>query len=475
MSEQTNTPNLRMAVCERAYRSRCYPTKAQARLLAQLFGARRYVWNWALARREEVWRERRERISHNQLSKELTALRNQPGFEWLGALPRAPLQQALRDLEEAYKRFFHGLARRPRRKRRSYSGSVRFQVDHRSGPLDFGVEDGEELPERGTGYVRLDGVGWLKFRFTEKHAGKLTSVTVRRDSAGRFFVSFATKTAPRPEWPAAPKEAAVGIDLGVSALVTTSDGEKVPVCRNLEVKERRLRRYQRSQARKLRAAMVRAGLDPSKPPPKGFRVRRSRRFVRNGIRIARLHAQVRDARQNLLHQTTTALVARYQLIAIEDLSVKGMARGLPRLRQRIANACMGEFRRQLEYKARWAGRKVVVVDRFFASSQLCSECGAQNKDLKLSERRWRCAACGAEHDRDVNAAKNTLAEALRMVRREASYPQEVGKVTREECPEGQKQTSARGLGTMNRELIAKPAVRARRRRACREQAKAPTA
>jgi len=225
----------------------------------------------------------------------------------------------------------------------------------------------------------------------------------------------------------------------------------------------------------MRAAMVAAGLDPTKPLPKGFRLTRSNHYRRNGIRIGRIHAQVRDARQDLLHQTTSALVARHQLIAIEDLSEKGMSRGLPRLRRRVANACKGEFRRQLEYKARWAGRKVIVVDRFFPSSQLCSECGTQNTDLKLSQRRWRCAACGAEHDRDVNAAKNILAEALRMERRAAGYPQEVGEMTREECQKGRKQTTAEGPGTLNRELIAKPVVRARRRRARRERAKAETA
>ncbi len=475
MPERKDEPNLETAaVCERAYRSRCYPTRAQARLFAQLFGARRYVWNWALARREEAWRERRERISHNQLSKELTALRAQPGLEWLGALPRAPLQQTLRDLEQAYKRFFKGLARKPRRKHRSYAGAVRFQVDGRSKPLDFRVKEGEELPGRGTGRVRLDGAGRLKFRFTEKHEGKLTSVTVSRDSAGRFFVCLTTTTAPMPEWPVAPA-AAVGVDLGVSALATTSEGVKTPVSRKLEIKERRLRRYQRSQARKMRAAMVAAGLDPAKPPPKGFRLKRSNRYRRNGIRIARIHAQVRDARQDLLHQTTTALVAQQRLIAIEDLSVKGMSRGLPRLRKRVANACMGEFRRQLEYKARWAGRKLIVVDRFFASSQLCSACDAQNKGLKLSQRRWRCVACGAEHDRDVNAAKNILAEALRMERSAAGYPQEAWEVTREECQPSLKQITAKGSDTLNRELIAKSAVRTRRRQACRERAKASTA
>jgi putative transposase len=271
-----------------------------------------------------------------------------------------------------------------------------------------------------------------------------------------------------------PTKGAVAIDQGVSSLLTTSDGHKVPVSRALEVRERRLRRYQRSQARKMRAAMARAGLDPSKPIPKGVQLKRSKRFERNRIRIGRLHAKVRDARQELLHQTSRKLVNEHGLIGVETLSIKGMQRGLKRVRGRVANAALGELRRQLDYKAAWADRQVVAIDRFYPSSQLCSKCGWQNKDLKLRDRHWRCAECGADHDRDVNAARNILAEALRIAGLDAGYREEHGKLRTGSVDEAKGSSAASGHGTLNRELNMSP-TRANRRRARMDRVKSVAA
>lgn len=461
---------------ERAYQVRAYPTKTQAEMLARLLGAKRFVWNWALRLKQEAWAERKENLSFTALSKAFTTLRAEPEHSWLSELPREPLQQTLRDLDEAFTNFFVGRAKYPRLKRRSFASAVRFSLDARRNQVTLvrKVAPDSTVLNRGIGRAQLDGVGRVKFKFTENLQGHLLSVTVRRDSAGRFFLSFTTTTAPDvPQFE--PVEGAVGVDLGVSALATTSAGEKIGVSRALEVKERRLRRYQRAQARKLRAAMKAAGLDPSKPPPKGFRLERSKRFVRNGIRIGKLHAQVRDARENLVHQVTWNLVARYAIVAIEDLSIKGMQRGFKSLRKRVANACMGEFRRQLEYKARWLGRRVVVIDRYHASSKKCHLCHHVKDDLKLSDRRWVCPNCGVEHDRDVNAAKNILAEGLRILEEQsAGYREERGKLRARSVHEGSAdRPTVRCLDTLNRELILLPAARARRR-ACREQAKAAT-
>lgn len=443
---------------ERAYRARCYPTKAQARKLAQLIGAKRFVWNWALARRKAAF-EAGEKIGFPQLSKALTELRRTEGYEWLAALPREPLTQVLRDLETAYKNFFRGTAKFPRFKKKQYPGSVRFTLDQR-----------RALVDREQGRVQVDGVGRLKFKVTEELEGRLRSVTLRRDSAGRFFVSFTADRVPMPQASQVPPNAVVGVDLGVSALATTSEGEKTWASRKLEIKQRRLRRYQRSQSRRLRAAMVKAGLDPNKPIPKGkgSLLKRSRRFERQRRQIGKLYAQIADARRDLLHQLTTSLVRRYALIAIEDLNVKGMMKGWKGLRKRVANACMGEFCRQLEYKAAWLGRIIEKVDPFFPSSQLCHHCKHRYKELKLSQRTWECPSCKAHHDRDYNAAMNILEEALRKLREQpASYREEPGKSRAGSANE----PAPAGCGTKNCELIAPPAWQATRPQACLEQAR----
>jgi putative transposase len=299
---------------------------------------------------------------------------------------------------------------------------------------------------------------------------------VSRDSAGRFFISFTADGAPlKPKAEIVGPLPAVGVDRGVKDLLVDSAGARVPVSRALRERQQRLRRYQRSQARRLRVAMLQAGLDPAKSIPKGARLSKSRRFRRARLRIARLHARIGDARRELLHQSSAALVQRHGLIGLEDLAVKGMQRGLPRLRRRIGNAGMGELRRQLEYKARWRGRQLVPVDRFFPSSQLCSVCGLRHAELTLNERHWQCPACGARHDRDVNAAKNIRAEALRIAAAEA-YREELGKLRAGSEPDSAEGLPLpAGLDTSNRELTVSPPVRARRRRARGDRAMAEVA
>ena len=433
---------------ERAYKARCYPTRQQAKVLARLFGAKRFLWNWALERKQTVYQKEQVSLSYVQLAKELTQLRRSSDTSWLGELPLVPLQQTLRDLNAAYARFFNGQAKHPRFKRRAYAGSARFQLDQRRTQVD-----------RKAGTVQLDGVGRLRFKVTEDLQGDLLAATVSRDVAGRWFVSFTADRVPALPQQERLVENAVGLDLGVKDLVVTSDGVRTAVSDRLKKKAQRLRRYQRGQARKLRAAMVKAGLDPSKPIPKGkgSLLKKSGRFERQRRRIGKLYARIRDHRSDLIQQATTALVRSYAVIAIEDLNVKGMARGFRTLRRSVANACMGEVRRQLEYKAKWHGCTLIKVGRFFPSSQQCHKCSWRYTGLKLGERTWTCRGCGTVHDRDVNAARSVLGEALRIASLN-EYPQVAGNVRSEGA-------SAPSLGTLNRELMQQPALPACARQA----------
>jgi putative transposase len=214
-------------------------------------------------------------------------------------------------------------------------------------------------------------------------------VTLTRDPAGRYYVAFCTQVQIEP-LPATGR--IVGVDLGLTHLATLSTGEKVEAPKHYRARLRYLRQQKRALARKTKG---------------------SKRHEKQRLRVARAEAHVAAQRQNGLHALTTRLVRENDIICIEDLFVQAMARGL--LARSIHDAAYGEFRRQLEYKASWYGRIVVVVDRFFPSSKRCSDCGHVLDELRLDVREWTCPKCGKVHDRDINAAVNLLVEGIRQL------------------------------------------------------------
>ena len=390
---------------ERAYRVRLRLKPEQERMLRRLLGAKRFVWNWALGRQTDARAAGEKRPGMTALSREFTALRQAPGTEWLGTLPREPFNQVLRDLDRAWTNFFAGRARRPRRRRFGTVMSARFTLDQRRQQVD-----------RDRGVVQLDGIGKVRFRVTQPLDGRLRSATVSLDSAGRWHAAFTADQVEVPE-EHRPGLAAVGIDFGLKSTAALSTGETLRAPKHLAGKLARLRRYQRSYVRQRDAAARRMGLDPGRPFPKSTRIEVSNRMRRRRRQIGRLHAQVADQRRDHQHQLTARVVAGAQVICIEDLNVRAMHRGMGRraFRRSVGDAALGEIRRQLTYKAAWRGRQVSVVDRFYPSSKTCSGCGHVHAGLKLKDRRWTCPACGADHDRDINAAINIEREGLRLL------------------------------------------------------------
>lgn len=390
---------------ERAYRVRLHPNRTQERILLRLLGAKRFVWNWAMARKEAAYRADGTKLNAVALSREFTQLRQHPDTVWLSEMPREPFNQVLRDFDRAWANFFAGRARRPRFKRRGSVDAVRFTLDQRRQQVD-----------REVGCVQLDGLGPVRFRVTETLAGRLRSVTVRRDRAGRWFATFTADGIPMPETVPAPRDA-LGVDLGLSSTAVFSDGSVIDARKPLGRKQARLRRYQRHYTRQRDAAARRQGLDPSKPLPKGIRIEPSGRMRRTQAKIGTLHAHIADARRNHQHQVSAQAVAGAHVIAIEDLSIAGMQRGMGRraFRRGVTDAGLGEIRRQVQYKAHWQGRVVIVVDRFYPSSKTCHACGQIHEGLTLADRTWTCAACGQRHDRDHNAAINLEREGLRIL------------------------------------------------------------
>jgi len=385
----------------RAWRIRVYPTAAQQRWLPRLFGACRWLKTHALDLRSSAYEHYKLKLTYVGLSRMLTGWKKTPGHEWLTEIPATCLNQALRDQDKAFANFFAGRAKYPKRPRRGNRESIRFQGVSRArwknGVLSLpklGVlRTAEPLPS--ITRVVKPKKPLAKGKAPKRVCGPAL-VTLTQEPNGEYYVSF-TAEVEVESLPATGK--IIGVDLGVKTLATLSTGEKRHYHSKWRAKQRYLKRCQRALAR----------------TQKG-----SKRRQRARVRLAKAHAKVADYRNNCLHELTTRLVKENDIICIENLNVKGLARGF--LSAFVQDAAFGEFRRQLTYKCQWYGRELIVIDRYFASSKICSCCGAVNAELTLKTRKWTCASCGARHDRDINAAQCIVAEGMRIlgIPREAS-------------------------------------------------------
>ncbi|MFB7328499.1 RNA-guided endonuclease InsQ/TnpB family protein [Streptomyces sp. NPDC056190] len=358
------------------YSFRLYPSTAQRTALARAFGCARVVYNDALRAREMAREQGLAFPKAGDLSKRfITEAKNTPERAWLGEVSAVVLQQSLRDLDTAYKNFFDGLKGKrqkvgaPRYKsRRDTRQAVRFTANAR-----WSLTAGQKL--------RLPKIGDVRVRWSRMLPSTPSTVTVVKDSAGRYFASFVVESGPCEVLPTTAPE--LGIDLGLGHFAVLSDGTKVDSPRFLRRAEKRLKKAQRALSRK----------------EKGSRNRDKAR-----LKVARAHARVADARREFHHQLSTKLIRENQAVAVEDLSVKGLAR--TRLAKSIHDAGWSAFVSMLEYKAARYGRTFFRIGRFEPTSQVCSVCGVKDGPKPLHVRIWTCGACGAVLDRDVNAAVN---------------------------------------------------------------------
>ncbi len=360
---------------KRAYRFRFYPTPEQEQILARTFGCARFAYNHMLRLRTDAWMQRQERIGYHESSAELTALKKQPEYAWLNEVSSVPVQQALRHLQTAFANFFAKRARYPQFKRK----------------------DGKQSAEYTTSAFKWDGqllklakmAEPLAIRWSRQipKAAKVTTVTVSKDTAGRYFVSLLCDDAVAVKHEVSGK---VGIDLGLSHFAILSTGEKVAAPNTFRKNEAKLAKLQRRLAKKQKG---------------------SNRRAKAKLKVARLHAKIADSRRDFLHKLSTRLINENQVIAVESLSVSNMQKNRC-LSKSIADAGWSDFVRQLEYKARWYGRDLVGIDKWFPSSKRCSDCGYTMPKMPLNVRQWTCPECGSIHDRDVNAARNVLAAGL---------------------------------------------------------------
>jgi putative transposase len=363
-----------MAEITRSYRIRAYPNGAQRRLLDRWFGGIRWLWNTTLEIRSVAYRECGLTLTGNDLSRWLTQWKRTSGHEWLAELPATAFEQCLRDQDSAFRNFFAQRACYPRFKRKQHTGSLRFR----------GVGAAWT-----SGILSLPKLGTLKLAETLPEVERPNMVTLSRDAAGRYYVSFCNEV----EQTLLPiRQRSVGVDLGLTHLATLSDGEKIPNPKHYHARLRYLRQQQRCLARRQKG---------------------SHRREKQRLRVARAHARVREARETAVHTLTSRLVNEFDLICIEDLNVTALARG--RQARAIQDVAFSEIRRQLTYKCEWYGKILEPVNRWYASSKTCSVCRHKLDELRLDERQWRCPKCGTCHDRDINAARNLLTEGLRQL------------------------------------------------------------
>lgn len=365
-----------MQQVRRAFKYRFYPTDEQAAELSRTFGCVRLVYNKALEERTRAWYGERCRISYVQSSAALTQWKKTEGLAFLSEVSSVPLQQALRHLQAAFGNFFAKRAKYPRYKSRKKSRAsaeyTRSAFTWRDGRLTL---------------ARMAGALDVRWSRPLPQGAQPTTVTVSRDAAGRWFVSMLVED---PIAFAPATNAAVGIDAGITSLVTLSTGEKIANPQHERRDRARLAKAQRELSRKAKGSANRE---------------KARR------RVARVHARIADRRRDFLHQLSTRLVRENQTVVIEDLTVRNLLKN-GRLARAISDAAWTDLRMMLEYKCAWYGRELVVIDRWFPSSKLCGNCGTVRGRLPLNVREWTCDSCGTVHDRDVNASRNILAAGL---------------------------------------------------------------
>ncbi|WP_328222963.1 RNA-guided endonuclease InsQ/TnpB family protein [Streptomyces sp. NBC_00310] len=372
------------------YAFRLYPDAGQRTALGRAFGCARVVFNDAVRAREDARKAGQPFPTAGQLSRKLITEAKRTGERsWLGEVSAVVLQQSLRDAEAAYRNFFTSLkgARKgpklgaPRFKsRKDARQSVRFTANAR-----WRITD--------SGRLNLPKIGAVKVTWSRTLPTTPTSVTVIKDAAGRYFASFVIDTDPAADQARMPAtDRTIGIDLGLTLpqtpsggtpIAVLSDGTKIDSPRFLRRAEKKLKKTQRELSRKQKGSKNRA---------------------KARLKVARAHAEVTDARREFHHQLSTKLFSENQGIAVEDLSVKGLAR--TRLAKSVHDAGWSSFIGMLKYKAQRYGRTLVTIGRFTPTSQTCSTCGTVDGPKPLNVREWTCAACGTVHDRDINAAIN---------------------------------------------------------------------
>ena len=382
-----------------AHRIRLEPSSDQRDYFTRAAGTARRVWNWALAE----WQRQAalgQRPNAMALKKQFNRIKytdpdwlGEHGQPWLRTIHRDAHAQPFANLARAWARYFE------QRRAGQPAHQPRFKKKGRCRDSFYLANDKFRI--EGTAAV-LPKVGRVLLREPLRWTGKIMGASVSRQ-ADHWYLSVQVEVPERLANRPRTGDAVTGVDLGLSAAATLCSGEKIIAPRPLKTALRRLRIRSRRLSRKLKAARRTCGI--AGPMPKDTRLPVSKNRTKGALSLACLHARIARVRDDFTHKLTTRLCRENQAVAIEDLNVSGMLANY-KLARAIADIGFHEIRRQLQYKSARYGTRIVLADRWYPSSKLCSGCEVRNGDLVLSERTWTCAACGSRHDRDVNAAIN---------------------------------------------------------------------
>lgn len=370
-----------MEIC---YKFRLYPNATQEKQIQRTFGSTRYIYNYFLSERKRLYEEKKETLNYFACSSELTKLKHDGEHDWLNEIDSRALKASLKDLDVAYQNFFRGIKKGQKVGYPHFKSKKDRNKSYRTNNTTNTIRVVDNA-------IRLPKLGNVKCKVSRSVQGRILNATVSQTPSGKYFVSVCCTDVVIPQYPHTGKS--IGLDMGLTDFAVSSDGTRYANPKYLSKSEKRLALLQRRLSRK----------------QKGSNNREKAR-----IAVAKLHERIANQRRDNLQKLSTQLVKDNDVIATESLNVKGMEQNHS-LAKSIADASWSEFERMLTYKTAWHGKELIKIDRFFPSSQLCSMCGYRNTETKdLSVRKWICPDCGTVHDRDENAAKNILAEAIKV-------------------------------------------------------------
>jgi len=361
---------------KKAFKYRLYPNNKQATLLDKHFGCTRLIYNYGLAEKIEFYEKTGKSLSRYKIQAQLPVMKKEDR-PWLAEVNAQSLQAALINLDRAFLNFFKHKMKFPKFKKKTDKQS--FQVPQR-GKLDF---------EKGRLVIPKFQEG-IKCKISRQFEGETKTFTVSKTTTGKYFVSVLVETPDEvPNKEPITEAGTVGVDVGIKTFATLSTGEEIENPKYLKEELARIKVLQRRASKKKKGSANRT---------KAFK------------KVAKLHEKIANRRKDFLHKLTHRLTTENQSIAVEDLNIAGLMKNHC-LAQAVADVSWSEFFRQLEYKAEWLGKNLLKIGRFEPSSRTCDACGTVNRELTLSDRTWKCA-CGAEHDRDILAARNIKRFAL---------------------------------------------------------------